>query len=144
MLHLMKAVQSLGYKLWCEAAHLSQLVVVPLHPCHPWSHCALDWGLEAGFVSFIVLVSHALLRHRDWARGGKEASLCRILSCGCCSQKYALSSWAGFIPIYLQLLSLLSSTLKAQLNACGNAIISCALWGQEQLEDLSSGTGGFV
>lgn len=28
----MKAVQSLGYKLRCEATHLSQLVVVPLHP----------------------------------------------------------------------------------------------------------------
>lgn len=49
---------------------------------------------------------------------GKCASLCRILSCGCCCQKYALSSWAGFIAIYLQLLSLPSSTLKVQLTKC--------------------------
>ena len=49
---------------------------------------------------------------------GKHASSCRILSCGCCSQKYAQSSWAEFMAIYLQLLSLPSSTLKAQLTKC--------------------------
>lgn len=55
---------------------------------------------------------------RHWAMRRKSASPCRILSCGCCSQKYALSSWTGFRTIHLQLLSLPSPTLKAQLTKC--------------------------
>lgn len=34
-------------------------------------HCAPSWGLVTGPVSFSVVVLHALLQHRDRARGGE-------------------------------------------------------------------------
>lgn len=119
MLHLTKAMQSFGLieslqiMLWSSTPFSGGGCTAPpkgtVHPAGGlWLDLFLFWWL-----------CYMPFSSTDTGQGeGKRASPCRILSCGCCSQKYALSSWAGFIAIYLQLLSLPSSTLKAQLTKC--------------------------